>query len=84
MLAHVAELAAATALPLSADLENCFADDPEAVARTITDAIGGGVAAVSVEDFSGDEGDPIYDIGLAAGGWRRPPRRPTTGRPGSS
>src|ERR1700728_5188579 len=39
VLAHVAELAGATALPLSADLENCFADDPEGVARTIADAI---------------------------------------------
>jgi 2-methylisocitrate lyase-like PEP mutase family enzyme len=66
VLAHVAELAAATALPLSADLENCFADDPEGVARTIAEAVAGGVAGCSVEDFSGDEDDPIYDIGLAA------------------
>jgi 2-methylisocitrate lyase-like PEP mutase family enzyme len=65
VLAHVAELAAATALPLSADLENCFADDPEGVARTIAEAVGGGVAGCSVEDFSGDDEDPIYDIGLA-------------------
>ena len=66
VLAHVAELAAATALPLSADLENCFADDPEGVARTIAEAIDGGVAGCSVEDFTGDEESPIYDIGLAA------------------
>src|SRR3954452_21558459 len=31
-LAHAAELAAATELPVSADLENCFADDPAGVA----------------------------------------------------
>ena len=66
VLAHVAELAAATALPLSADLENCFADEPEGVARTIADAVDGGVAGCSVEDFSGRAEDPIYDIGLAA------------------
>jgi 2-methylisocitrate lyase-like PEP mutase family enzyme len=66
VLAHVAELAAATALPLSADLENCFADDPEGVARTIAEAVEGGVAGCSVEDFTGDEEDPIYNIDLAA------------------
>ena len=66
VLAHVAELAGATALPLSADLENCFADDPEGVARTIAEAIEGGVAGASVEDFTGDAEDPIYDVGLAA------------------
>jgi len=65
VLAHVAELAAATALPLSADLENCFADDPEGVARTIAEAVEGGAAGASVEDFSGDAEDPIYDLGLA-------------------
>jgi 2-methylisocitrate lyase-like PEP mutase family enzyme len=66
VLAHVAELAAATPLPLSADLENCFADDPEGVARTIADAVDAGVAGCSVEDFSGEEEEPIYNIDLAA------------------
>ena len=66
VLAHVAELAGATALPLSADLENCFADEPEGVARTIAEAIEGGVAGASVEDFTGDAEDPIYDVELAA------------------
>jgi 2-methylisocitrate lyase-like PEP mutase family enzyme len=66
VLAHVAELAAATALPLSADLENCFADDPAGVARTIAEAVEAGVAGCSVEDFTGREEEPIYDIDLAA------------------
>jgi 2-methylisocitrate lyase-like PEP mutase family enzyme len=66
VLAHVAELAGATTLPLSADLENCFADEPEGVARTIAEAVDAGVAGCSVEDFTGHEEDPIYDIGLAA------------------
>ena len=65
VLAHVAELAGATPLPLSADLENCFADDPEGVARTMAEAIEGGVAGASVEDFTGDAEDPIYDVALA-------------------
>jgi 2-methylisocitrate lyase-like PEP mutase family enzyme len=66
VLAHVAELAGATALPLSADLENCFADDPEGVARTIAESVEAGVAGSSVEDFTGHEEDPIYNIDLAA------------------
>src|SRR5215470_13621016 len=35
MLAHVAAIVAATDLPVSADLENGFGDDPESVAETI-------------------------------------------------
>jgi 2-methylisocitrate lyase-like PEP mutase family enzyme len=66
VLAHVAELAGATDLPLSADLENCFADQPEGVADTIAEAVSAGVAGCSVEDFTGDEEEPIYDIGFAA------------------
>jgi 2-methylisocitrate lyase-like PEP mutase family enzyme len=65
-LAHAAVIAAATALPVSADLENGFADDPGGVAQTMTLAAGTGLAGCSVEDFSGDAGAPIYDAALAA------------------
>lgn len=65
-LAHAAAIAAATELPVSADLENCYADDPGGVARTVTLAAGTGLAGCSVEDFTGHDDDPIYDIGLAA------------------
>src|SRR5919205_1905319 len=41
-LAHGAEIAAATDVPVSADLENCFADDPEGVAQTVRLAIDAG------------------------------------------
>jgi 2-methylisocitrate lyase-like PEP mutase family enzyme len=44
VLAHTADLAQATELPLSADLENCFAHDPEGVAATIQAAVAAGVA----------------------------------------
>jgi len=57
---------AATGLPVSADLENCFADDPDGVARTVALAAETGLAGCSLEDFTGDEDAPIYDIGLAA------------------
>jgi 2-methylisocitrate lyase-like PEP mutase family enzyme len=65
-LAHAAAIVAATDLPVSADLENCFADDPEGVARTITLAARTGLAGCSVEDYAGDDDGRIYDIGLAA------------------
>jgi 2-methylisocitrate lyase-like PEP mutase family enzyme len=65
-LAHASAIAAATGLPVSADLENCFADDPAGVARTVSLAAQAGLAGCSVEDFTGDEGDPIYAIEDAA------------------
>ena len=46
---------------MSADLENCFADDPAGVAATVERAIEAGLAGCSVEDFTGDRGNPIYD-----------------------
>ena len=65
MLAHVAELVAATELPVSADLENGFGDSPEAVATTIRLAAATGLAGGSIEDSTGRADDPIYAHGLA-------------------
>ena len=65
-LAHAAAIVAATDLPVSADLENCFADDPGGVAQTVALAAETGLAGCSVEDFTGHDDEPIYDIGLAA------------------
>jgi 2-methylisocitrate lyase-like PEP mutase family enzyme len=64
-LAHAAAIVAATDLPVSADLENAFADDPAGVAETVRLAIGAGLAGCSVEDFTGDEDSPVYDQSLA-------------------
>lgn len=64
-LAHGAEVAAATSLPVSADLENAFADDPAGVAETIRLAAAAGLAGCSVEDYTRQDGQPIYDLGLA-------------------
>ncbi len=65
-LAHCQVLAGATGLPVSADLENGFADSPAGVAETIRLAIGTGLAGCSIEDYTGRDDDPIYDSGLAA------------------
>ena len=62
---HCRALCAATDLPVSADLENCFADDPKQAANTILLAAEAGVVGASIEDYSNDDSKPIYDFGLA-------------------
>ena len=64
-LVHSAVIVAASDLPVSADLENAFADEPGGVAETIRLAIEVGLAGGSVEDFTGRQDDPIYDLRLA-------------------
>jgi len=64
-LAHTAALAAATPLPVNADLEDCFAEDPAGVAATISAAAAAGAAGASVEDYNRDRAHPIYEHGLA-------------------
>jgi len=59
---HAAALAAATELPVSADFENGFGHDPEEVATTVSRARDAGLAGCSIEDFTGDPGDPIYPL----------------------
>jgi 2-methylisocitrate lyase-like PEP mutase family enzyme len=55
----------ATDLPVSADLEKCFADEPEAAAETIRLAASVGLAGGSIEDATGDKKNPRYDFELA-------------------
>ena len=66
MLRHVAEIVAATDLPVSADLENGFGDNPETVAETIRLAAATGLAGGSIEDSTQHPDHPIYELGLAA------------------
>jgi len=61
MIALVADLAAATDLPLSADLENGYGDDAGAVAETIRRVAAAGAAGGSIEDASGRRDRPIYE-----------------------
>jgi 2-methylisocitrate lyase-like PEP mutase family enzyme len=64
-MANCREIAAATHLPVNADLENCFAHEPEAAAETIRLAAEAGIVGGSIEDFTGDRANPIYDFDLA-------------------
>ena len=63
---HASLVAGATTLPVSADLENGFADDPAGVADTVDRAIAAGLSGCSIEDFTRNPDAPIYDIGRAA------------------
>jgi len=58
-------IAEATDLPVSADLENCYADEPRAAAEMIRLAAEAGVVGGSIEDATGDPNQPIYDFQLA-------------------
>ena len=60
MIAHVAGIASATDLPVSADLENGYGDSPETVAETIRLGAAAGVVGGSIEDASGRADHPIY------------------------
>ncbi len=64
-LEHAVALVEAVQVPVSADLENGYADEPEGVARTVEFAIGAGLAGCSVEDYTGRSSDPIYEHGLS-------------------
>jgi 2-methylisocitrate lyase-like PEP mutase family enzyme len=65
-MAHIAEIARATDLPVSADLENGFDESPEAVAETIVLAATAGAVGGSIEDATGRPDDPIYNKEYAA------------------
>jgi 2-methylisocitrate lyase-like PEP mutase family enzyme len=66
-LSHGAAIGAATPLPVNADLENGFADEPEGVGETVRMAVDAGLAGCSVEDFTRNaDGEPIYPLELAA------------------
>jgi 2-methylisocitrate lyase-like PEP mutase family enzyme len=64
VLNHYRELAAATDIPVNADFENGFADDPEGVAANVTRCIATGVAGLSVEDFPQDA-QALYPLDVA-------------------
>lgn len=64
-LGNARAIVAATSLPVSADLENGFGDDPDACAETIRLAAGAGLVGGSIEDATGRADDPIYVFDLA-------------------
>ena len=65
VLAHLADLVAATRVPINADFEGGFAPDPAGVARSVAMAVETGVAGLSIEDSTGDAARPLHDLDAA-------------------
>jgi 2-methylisocitrate lyase-like PEP mutase family enzyme len=65
MLAHVRDIAAATPLPVNADFQSGYADEPEGVAASVALCVAAGVAGLSIEDATGDGAAPLYEERLA-------------------
>ncbi|MDQ2925762.1 MAG: isocitrate lyase/phosphoenolpyruvate mutase family protein [Acidobacteriota bacterium] len=65
MIEHVRAIAAATELPVSADLENGFGDAPEDAAETIRLAAAAGAVGGSIEDMTERKDAPIYELAAA-------------------
>jgi 2-methylisocitrate lyase-like PEP mutase family enzyme len=64
-LTHVAAIAAAVDLPVSADFMSGFGRAPEEVAESVARCIATGVAGLSIEDATGDSMSPLYDLPIA-------------------
>lgn len=65
VMTHLEALCNSVSIPVSADLENCYGDSPEVVAETIRMAATAGCAGGSVEDSTGQQGEPIYPFELS-------------------
>ena len=65
VLAHCREIANASDVPVNADFEGGYAHDPAGVAENVRRCVETGVAGLSIEDFTGDDADPLYDFDLA-------------------
>ncbi len=65
MLAHIAELSAAADVPMNADFEGGYAHEPAGVAESVRLCVATGVSGLSIEDYTGDMANPLYDFETA-------------------
>ena len=65
VLAHIRELVDATDVPVNADFENGFADEPNDIAENVRLCVETGVAGLSIEDSTGDKAKPLYNLDYA-------------------
>ena len=65
MLAHIREIVEATSLPVNADFQSGYADDPDDVAANVRLCVETGVAGLSIEDSTGRSDRPLYEKKLA-------------------
>ena len=62
VLGHIADVVSAVDLPVNADFESGYADDPEGVAACVRQCVATGVAGLSIEDATGDRAQPLHDL----------------------
>lgn len=65
VLAHIHDIVRATKLPVNADFQNGYADEPSKVAKNVKLCLGTGAAGISIEDATGDKENPLYERELA-------------------
>src|SRR5690348_2880152 len=65
VLTHYREITSATSVPVNADFENGFAHEPAGVAMSVKRCIETGVAGLSIEDYTNDDANPLYELDLA-------------------
>jgi 2-methylisocitrate lyase-like PEP mutase family enzyme len=65
VLEHLREIVGATDLPVNADFESGYGATPDEVARSVRLALETGVAALSIEDSTGQAGAPLHDLSTA-------------------
>ena len=64
-LEHLRRIAEAVEVPVNADFEHGFAHDPDGVAVNVQLAAATGIAGLSIEDSTGDPGEPLFPFDLA-------------------
>src|SRR5277367_4896332 len=62
VLEHISQIVAATELPVNADFQSGYGDDPETVAANVRLCVETGVAGLSIEDATGDRSRPLYSL----------------------
>jgi methylisocitrate lyase len=65
VLGHLEAMSGAVDIPVSADFEGGFADDPHQVGMNVAAAAATGIAGLSIEDSTGEPSHPLYDLGQA-------------------
>ena len=65
MLRNIADIVAAVDVPVNADFESGYAPDPEGVAANVRLCVDTGVAGLSIEDSTGDDANPLFELPVA-------------------
>jgi 2-methylisocitrate lyase-like PEP mutase family enzyme len=65
MIEHIREIVETTDIPVNADYENGYADDPGQLAENVRRCVSTGVAGLSIEDSTGRKEQPLYDVDVA-------------------